>query len=70
MDMYNAIAGKSADEYKAYVLERLPSIRKAIEQSSYSNACKELLKHTGRSGSNRKNRDDRQRAKICLYCCK
>ncbi len=43
MDMYNAIAGKSADEYKAYVLERLPSIRKAIEQSSYSNACKELL---------------------------
>lgn len=43
MDMYNDIAGKSADEYKAYVLERLPSIRKEIAQSPYSNACKELL---------------------------
>ena len=43
MDMYNDIAGKSADEYKAYVLERLPSIRKEIAQSTYSNACKELL---------------------------
>lgn len=43
MDMYNAIAGKSADEYKAYVLERLPSIRKTITQSPYSDACKELL---------------------------
>ena len=35
MDMYNDIAGKSADEYKAYVLERLPSIRKEIAQSPY-----------------------------------
>lgn len=43
MDMNNDIAGKSADEYKAYVLERLPSIRKEIAQSPYSNACKELL---------------------------
>ena len=43
MDMYNDIVGKSADEYKAYVLERLPSVRKEIAQSPYSNACKELL---------------------------
>ena len=64
MDMYNAIVGKSADEYKAYVLERLPSIRKAIEQSSYSNAQR-TIKHTGRSalGSNRKNTHaDRQKS--------
>lgn len=33
MDMYNDIVGKSADEYKAYVLERLPSVRKEIAQS-------------------------------------
>lgn len=43
MDRYKAIAGKSAEEYKNYTLKSLPAIRKRIEQSKYSAACKELL---------------------------
>lgn len=42
-DIYREIVGKTPDEYKAYMLERLPDIRKAIAQSKYSTACKELL---------------------------
>ncbi|MDD3039406.1 TlpA disulfide reductase family protein [Bacteroides sp.] len=38
-----AIAGKSAEEYKNYILKSIPTIRKKIAQSKYSEACKELL---------------------------
>ena len=37
------LSGKVQMNIKAYVLERLPSVRKEIAQSPYSNACKELL---------------------------
>ena len=69
MDMYNDIAGKSADEYKAYVLERLPSIRKEIAQSPYSNACKELLNIQVDLAATGKIRHDGERTKISIYRC-
>lgn len=43
MDYLKAISGKSAEEYKNYILKSIPTIRKKIAQSKYSKACKELL---------------------------
>lgn len=69
MDMYNDIVGKSADEYKAYVLERLPSVRKEIAQSPYSNACKELLNILVDLDATGKISHDGERTKTSTYCC-
>ncbi|THG55442.1 TlpA family protein disulfide reductase [Bacteroides faecichinchillae] len=43
MEHLKAIAGKSAEEYKNYILKSIPVIRNKIAQSKYSTACKELL---------------------------